>query len=246
MNTRDPAIPPAPDAGAPDLLDAYLDGLLEGPDLAAFEATLAADPALRAEVDLQRRIDAILRNSFAPPQQAIAMARPAAAPAPAPRYWTLPRLFAAAAIILLVGGITTFGLARHLAADHPLVRLYHDQIASGLKPAWVCDTDEQLVAYLESRYGRGLTVRGGDGVHLIGWTSCSALSPYTALLMTRVGDEPVFVLVDVASSDRDLSLPWLSGLNLYRREVGGMVLYELTPRSAPALLDRFAQPAPRG
>lgn len=242
MNT-----PPPP---SPESLDAYLDGTLEGADLAAFEAALAADPALRAEVDLQRRIDGALRHGFALPEPAIPMLAPAPVPVPAPararRYWTAPRLLAAAAIVLLVGGFTTFGLARHLAADHPLVSVYRTNVARGLKPAWVCDTDEQLVAYLESKYGRALTVRGGEGVHLIGWTSCAAISPYTAVLMTRVEGEPVLVLVDTASADHDLSLPWLSGLHLYRRELGGMVLYELTPRSAPALLDRFAQPTPRG
>jgi hypothetical protein len=232
------AIPPAPEA-----LDAYLDGLLEGADLEAFEAAMAADPALRAEVELQRRIDAALRRHFALPE-APALHPPAAGAGS--RYWNTPRLLAAAAIILLVAGITIFGLVRYIAADHPLVRVYRTEVARGLKPAWVCDTDEQLVAYLEDKYGRGLTVRGGDGIDLIGWTSCTALSPYTAVLMTRVDGEPVFVLVDLLASDRDLSLPWLSGLHLFRRELGGMVLYELTPRAAPVLLDRFAEPPPRG
>ncbi len=47
-----------------DLLDAYLDGMLEGDALAAFEQTIAADPALRAEVQAQRSINASLSRLF--------------------------------------------------------------------------------------------------------------------------------------------------------------------------------------
>jgi hypothetical protein len=52
--------PPPP----PELLDAYLDGMLDADALAAFERAIAADPVLRAEVDAQRSINASLSRLF--------------------------------------------------------------------------------------------------------------------------------------------------------------------------------------
>ena len=53
--------PPTPSA---DLLEAYLDGALEGDALAAIERAIAADPALKAEIDAQRSINASLSRLF--------------------------------------------------------------------------------------------------------------------------------------------------------------------------------------
>src|SRR3712207_2454426 len=50
-----------------DLLDLYLDGMLTGPERAAFERSVAADPTLRAAVEAQSRIDQSLGRAFAPP-----------------------------------------------------------------------------------------------------------------------------------------------------------------------------------
>src|SRR5262245_63712050 len=45
-------------------LEAYLDGLLEGEALSAFEQAVASSPALRAQVEAQRKIDASLERLF--------------------------------------------------------------------------------------------------------------------------------------------------------------------------------------
>lgn len=48
-----------------DRLEAYLDGALTGEDLAAFQRELAANPALRAEIEAQERINDSLGRLFA-------------------------------------------------------------------------------------------------------------------------------------------------------------------------------------
>src|SRR5688572_23328334 len=48
----------------PDLLEAYLDGMLQGSRLSEFEARLLNDSSLRMEVELQRRIDETLKSRF--------------------------------------------------------------------------------------------------------------------------------------------------------------------------------------
>ena len=51
----------------PSNLDLYLDGLLAGPELRAFEEQLARDPQLAAQVEAQRRIDDSLQRVMAAP-----------------------------------------------------------------------------------------------------------------------------------------------------------------------------------
>ena len=58
----------------PDPLDLYLDGRLEGEELAAFEERLGRDGDLAAEVDRHRAIEGRLRTAFAPPADAAAIA----------------------------------------------------------------------------------------------------------------------------------------------------------------------------
>lgn len=231
----------APDPARAERLEAYLDGRLTGEHRAAFEAELASDAALRAELELQRGIDAALRRRFAPPEMiSLPASSQAAAPRRSRRLWR-PLAVAAAAALLAAGAWA--GWAVYSVSVDPLVSVYRSEVAAGLRPKWVCDTDEQLAEYLQDKFGRTLVVRSTrPDVSLIGWTSCSLMSPYTAVLLTRVGGEPVLVLVDRAEVDTRPSLPPLSGLRLFRREVGGMVLYELSPLDHPTLLDAFAKP----
>src|SRR5688572_650577 len=58
---------PSPTGNGDGALDAYLDGLLVGPERHAFESRLAGDPALRAAVESQRQIDGALRSLFVIP-----------------------------------------------------------------------------------------------------------------------------------------------------------------------------------
>src|SRR5689334_6056643 len=48
-----------------EMLDAFLDGELEPAERAAFEARLAADPALRARLAARRALDADLKDAYA-------------------------------------------------------------------------------------------------------------------------------------------------------------------------------------
>jgi len=62
-------------------------------------------------------------------------------------------------------------------------------------------------------------------------------------LMATVDGEHSVVLVDRLISDKPLEVRPGSGLNLFRREMGTLVLYEITPLPGPRLLD-LAYPAP--
>jgi len=92
------------------------------------------------------------------------------------------------------------------------------------------------------------------GLEVLGWSynsiqddkSLGVFSGYTLYLLARAKGEPVVVLIDRTGYDRPLEVDSASGLHLFRREIGGAVLYEISPLDAPAVLDQFApyEPTP--
>jgi len=50
------------------------------------------------------------------------------------------------------------------------------------------------------------------------------------------------VLADRASFNKEQALPAESGLHLFSRQVGDLVLYECTPLDQPSILDDFYLP----
>lgn len=122
-----------------ELLSAYLDGELSAEEQTRLEAQLAADPALRAELDALRHTVALVRNlpvvpvpcNFILPQAATARPRPAQRARPH-RAWVAPFLTATTAIVslmfvvvlagdLLLSG--SGGLATAPAAEQPAMRM---------------------------------------------------------------------------------------------------------------------------
>lgn len=91
-----------------ELLSAYLDGELDAKDRARLEAQLAADPALRAELEALRRTVALVRDlplqpiprNFILPRATVPKARPA--PVTRRPRWLAPFLTAATAAVSLL------------------------------------------------------------------------------------------------------------------------------------------------
>lgn len=94
-----------------EMLDMYLDGLLQGEQLASFERALAGDPELRREVELAGRVEASLRTNFSrerigldsPAGNVRVSERPGVAGFVGPEKSRLLRFGAAAAILLALG-----------------------------------------------------------------------------------------------------------------------------------------------
>jgi hypothetical protein len=75
-----------------------------------------------------------------------------------------------------------------------------------------------------------------------GGPSCDGYDvPATRLLHLRLrdGGTEVLVCVERQGLDPQPVLPRDAGLNLFRRQLGEFVLYEITPLAAPHVLDRF-------
>lgn len=210
-----------------DRIDEYLDGMLEGDDLARFERLLGEDPSLRNEVEIQRRIDESIRRTHTPGE---------ASPAPAKRT---PRVLRIAAVVALVA-LSVWFIARQIApSGQPdytgAVGEYRRQIDNGFRPRVVCDTDEAFIAYMTNEYGVPARANEDPGVRVLGWDySWRVLGTNSGVLLAEVEGEPVVVHIDRAENDKKLKGG--RGLSLFKRDLAGLVLYEVTPLDTPRVL----------
>lgn len=255
------------------MIDAYLDGMLEGDDLARFERAMAEDPSLQAEIEAQRRIDTSLTRLYQhadpiklPPESVQTApslrlteepAHAAAAPAAKKQnFLTRPfsPLMSVAASLLIVGLISLFvtGVIDPGAwfSNKGLVSpesVYQSKVATGFIPDWVCTTDQQFVENTRDLLDEPFLIRSTGSVEVVGWAYYSpVLSRKTIILLTRVEGKEVIVVMDHKENDRRLRLPRTTGLHDFSEVVGNAVLHEITPFDAPRVLplvERVSVPA---
>jgi hypothetical protein len=239
--------------GQPDRLDldAYLDDVVTGPERARMAREISASRELQAEVALQERIDASLQRSLSPgaiPQDLLAKLRENA-----PTARTVPLLrrrrvtwIAATAAALAWGALAWQYLylsdnskTSRYDATIPLATIYHKQVAAGFQPKWVCDDDREFASTFLARQGQGLLLAAmPPGSKMVGLTYCGGLSRYTTTMLARVGDAPIMVFVDRMGAGPPPQPPASqSGLHLFQKELGSLVLYELTPLGEPRVMD---------
>jgi hypothetical protein len=70
------------------------------------------------------------------------------------------------------------------------------------------------------------------------------MSRYTTTMLARVDDQPVMVFVDRKENQEEDVIPPApnSGLHLFRKDLGDLVLYEVTPFDQARVID-FLYPA---
>lgn len=246
-----------------ELLDRYLDGLLTELELRAFEAELSRNPALMAQVDRQRTIDAALKREFTPPPAGTQFA-PTRATAPTLRFPTGPkaqrwRLGIAAAVLLALGGLWIY-LQNTVYRERPQIAainvVYNHLVGSGYTPEWVCKDDREFAESVDNRLGQPLLVASGlPGIEILGWAYATTadgqpkqgyggtpISENTMILMTRVDGREVLVLVDRLKADRSPEIAPESTLRIHRREVGKLVLYEISPFDQARVIGNMYNP----
>ena len=238
---------------SPSNLDLYLDGLLSPTELAAFEEQMKRDPALAAAVEAQRRIDASLRRVMSAPQTP-------AVPSAAPENYSLrPSLFdrmrrspwiAIAAVLII--GVSVWRvwdvyytkpdeIAYPGSSPRTMDVIYKVEKDRGMVPMWVCRDDKEFATTFYKNLGSALTFRNPPpNVASLGlsYGNVINLSPRTVYMLFKIDGREVIVFIDKKSNDQKpkLSTP---GLNLFRREAGEFVLYEMTPLDKPQAFDKF-------
>lgn len=233
------------------LIDAYLDGAMTTSERHAFESRLTTDAALAREFQLQRRIDTRLGLLMAPPESPALATSPDAVIASsipiAQERRGIPTWLRVAAVLALVAIGTWAAVARpwHVMfgperSDVAANVAYRELVKGGLKPMWVCESDEVFRKYTKDTFGVPFAVTPGPGVELVGWTYASGLLDSSAsVLMCRVEGKPSIVVVGKLSDDRAMHADVASNVKVHRKQQWGLVMYEVNEREDAPILDRM-------
>ncbi len=249
------------------LIERSLDGLLTDDERAAFVDRLETDHALRDQLALAEQLTASLKRSFVIPQNAGRVETPHEARdhTDSRRIWPrrIGRTLAAAAAAIAIGVAVKLNLPAPAPVYSTLLeRTYSNFESTGFTPEWVCETDEEFAAVVRDRLGQPMLVDVGIGagtgvgddppaIELLGWAYTEDTSGYgdtiisddSMILLTRVQGQGVLVIVDRVEDEREpMTIGETLGLSLFRRVLGDLVLYEVTPRDGPSVLERAYTP----
>ncbi len=239
-----------------DLLDAYADGLLTGEQRETVEQALLARPQLERQLHHQQAIDDALRRRMTPPPahvlQTVLDQAGTAAPGPARSPWRLMARRLAVAAALAAGAFGAWQIWSFMQPRPPgyqqmpwrtLAAIYHDEITSGFEPDWVCKDDQEFSDTFDDLYRQRLLLEPlPEGVAALGLAYGNSISQRTIYLLAEAANEPIVVFIDRAERDAGQSIESDTGLHLFERRVGDLILYELSPFAEPRLLDSFYDP----
>lgn len=252
-----------PDNG--NQVDAYMDGVLSPDEKRVFEARLERESQLRAEVELSRQVDASLRRTFSSPavderwlRGLLAQQQAELVPAAEPQLSAMAsesattggsrRWLVAAAAVLICAVAWSWVILRQfhqperepLYAGVPMSELYQQKVATGFQPKWVCEDDQEFADTFQKRQGLPLRLAPMPaGTQMAGLDYLPALTLHTTAMLATVDGRPVIVFVERAERvvKPPQEPPADSGLHLFRRRLADLVLYEVTPRDAPSVME---------
>ncbi|QOJ14646.1 MAG: hypothetical protein HRU75_08335 [Planctomycetia bacterium] len=227
-----------------DRLDEYFDGRLSPEERAEFEHAAAGDTSIAREREIQARIDAGLRRQFTPPSADALLRRLQSRPRVIP-VWRRPALAAAAVLLLVATGTVMF---RWLTADtpldplfryqpRPLAQVYFDERRAGFEPLWECREPAEFRKAFVDHLGSGLafaSVPTGATTWGVSY-SATSLSRNSVLVLARIDGQDILVVADRVENAA-MSVPVPEGLHVHRKEVGALVLYEISPLPDAQLL----------
>lgn len=206
------------------------DEVFDGAERASLARLAEREPAIRAKLDLQERIDAALGRAFSEPETVLARV-------PSPHRFRQWRswLAAAAALALVLGGWRLWTIANRPDVLGPL---YRSTVAAGFVPEVVCTTDEEFTGWCRSYLRQPIRVTSrSENVQYVGWNKASVISPLSGILLVRVDGDPVLVVLERV--DRQTKVPGAiddKSLRVFSRRVGEAVLYEVTPKDRAVIL----------
>jgi hypothetical protein len=234
---------------------AYADDALPPDERARFESELASNSALREELELQATLDASLNRLFeyseaetqaqgpAGDLPLVAPATPVAGRAAIPpqaRRSPFLRYFALAASLLIVAAAGWYFVRPdpHLI---PPEQVWTNIQNVNFVPSWKCENEKVFRDYLNVKLGESFAIDESESLKVVGWGygvdyKFYPLSKSTLTLINKVGDTHAIVLIDKVENERNLTVPASTGLHLYKKRVGNLVLYEMSPLPEPHVL----------
>ncbi len=244
---RSPSIP----------LDAFLDDQLSPDQAEMVQASLDTHPELRDRVELQHRIDASLKRSFAHAPftlRASALQSVPTAPTQSARRLRLSWLPLAAMVALTLGLATYFlalrppsfpDPAKLAASATPTVfeSSYRQIVDAGLVPEIVCTTDDAFRDWMDKQFQTPAIINPKpQGLTLVGWSYPKGIPGYIGALLATQSDQPTIVFIQQLSPGvQPVPPPHDPSLEQHFRLYKGLLLYQLAPKGAPNLLPNFVR-----
>jgi len=162
------------------------------------------------------------------------------------RRWTRPLAVAAALMLAVVGGWMIWQVASSPSSSGYDVGPWQppQQIYAQLdEPDWVCESDEQFLSTFRGRLGQPLLLQEPEqGPSMAGLAYRHSITRNTICVLGSAEGEKIVVFIDRIERDNDLHVPPDSGLNVHRKTIGKLVLYEVSTLDQPKLLDLFHLP----
>jgi hypothetical protein len=241
-------------------LEEYLDGQMSGSRKADFQRRLAEDPDARRMVELQGEIDQRLRRLFAPPEVTVGEVGRWVAGVPRPvrrpagegtrghrRWWLVASAVAAA--VAWVGVVWQWMEADRIEPyfqPQSLGEIYQATVRRGFRPYYECKDNRRFALTFQQRQGVPLALAElPPGRRMVGLSYTGGLSRHTTAMLGYADQVPIMVFVDRLNEDRPVvggKLP--QGLHLHRKQLGKLVMYEVSPLAQPMLLDFLVIDAP--
>lgn len=233
-------------------IDRYLHGEMPEAEAAVFERRLETEPWLRAQLESQRVLDAVLRSNFTPPPPPAAPPREPGPSAPPPfpligGLLSLPRGVIILAGAVAAAGALTLGVAiwpgpsappQPLAGNAALER----EMARAETPDAEARDAEQLGILVSQKLGRPIRLTGGAGIRYLGVRPAEGGSPLRVAIVAEVAGGKALVLADLAAHGAPDSNPSTSrvsdSLYAHERTQGGIRFVELSASPSPTLLGR--------
>jgi hypothetical protein len=80
------------------------------------------------------------------------------------------------------------------------------------------------------------------GAAMLGLSYTGGVTPSSMGMLGTANGKSVLVVVDQVSNDAKAQMKQPGDLKLFKRKIGSLMLYEITPLEEPKLLEMFYQP----
>lgn len=119
---------------------------------------------------------------------------------------------------------------------------YQRKVVDDFEPAWVCKDDAEFKSWFSERFDQALLIGElPEHISMTGLDYNNCLSARTLSVLMKVNGQGVVVLVD--KLDPGKCAPKVAtGLHVFRRDLGKLVLFEITPLDQPQTLEHFYDP----
>lgn len=223
-----------------EMMFAYIDSELSPQQAVEFEQLLERDPLVRSRLDMLSTINIAIQKI---PETTQARTIPLQTLG---NSGTLSkrRLLSYAAMLIICAG-AYFMLNPPTPTPTFDAYIAYTRITEEFEPDVVCDTPEKFVTYTQETFGSPVSADFTSPIQLVGWkyhgkavrSKSTNKFKRTRILMAQT---PEGTRILVAFVPKGLPIPRLeaeSGMNIFKRTVQSVRVYEITPLDSPSVLD---------